>query len=117
MPTPRLAERDWQSALARLRECYPSDDALSRELGYERNRVRIVADNPSEAGEDMKEAIMALHHQIKDEHIAKDQAAITLLQTITWIEDEILTDEQLHVIEERWSRTKRQVQDLIDDPT
>lgn len=71
-------------------------------------------DGTRHIGSDTMETIIELHDKIERRPEYADRLCLNVLQTMEVIEDQLLTPEQLAVIETRWERLKERVENLHD---
>lgn len=116
MQDAKRGRRELRAILERLRTWYESDKALADQLDTTKSWVRAIAnDEDRSVGEERAQAVIDLHDAIEDRVVAADKAAIQLVQAMNWIEENVLTKEQVHLIGERWSRVRTQIQELKDE--
>jgi len=91
----------WKAAFNRLRLSYPSYAALGRDLGYHRNEVQQVADDPCEATIPFKKACKRHLRRLRHEHVAAGEVAAMALQAIERIREGEMEDEQVEAMRHR----------------
>jgi len=97
-----MSDLDTKERLARLRECFPSDDVLADEIGCATDTLRNVTrgDHELQVHADLTTAIDRLHEQIQKEHTAGLDAVSYALQTIERLRNGNLTDQHLDNVEQ-----------------
>ena len=88
-----------QERMARLRECFPSDEALADWLGFNRMTILKAAKGEDDVHQDVHERVEKAHTQIQKEHAAGLDAVSYALQTIQRLREGTLTDEHLDNVE------------------
>lgn len=111
----RRQKREWDAALRRLEAWHESHEALAQKLGTTKNVIgRYLAGEGEEPSDERKKKILDLHTRIKRMPQLAGEAAITMLQVISVIEEEILTPEQLQAVDTRWQLAKKRVERLAE---
>jgi transcriptional regulator with XRE-family HTH domain len=110
----RRQKREWSAALERLVAWHESHEALAEELGTTKNAIGLYLAGEKEPVEKRKKKILDLHTRMKRMPQVAGEAAITLLQVISVIEEKILTPEQLQAVDTRWQLAKKRVERLAE---
>ena len=110
----RQQKREWRAALRRLVAWHESHEALAEELGTKKGVIGQYLASEKEPSKKRKKKILDLHTRIKRMPQLAGEAAITLLQVISVVEEEILTPEQLQVVDTRWQMAKKRVERLAE---
>lgn len=86
---------DWKTDFERLRECYPTWDALGRSVGVDGKTLRQMKIDGREPTDAQKTAFADERQRIRDEHRIGGDIAVYALQLIEYIREEVeLTEQQ-----------------------
>lgn len=96
-----MSDLDTQTRLARLKECFPTVEALAQWLDVAETTIHRTVDEEDEytPDSDTCEKIRRAHEQIQKEHSAGIDAVSYALQTIERIREGTMTDEKLDNVE------------------
>jgi len=104
-----------QERLHHLKLAFPSNEALAEWLNCSQSTIEKVADGEREASTDFTRKVKRHHEQIQKEHHAGLDALSYTIQTMEWLRQSVLTEEQQERHSEKLSRIDRILQQKADE--
>ena len=108
-------ELSTQERLARLRLAFPSDQALADWISCHQDTIHAIVNGKRAAGADLAHKVQKRYEQVRREHQAGLDALSYTIQTMEWLRQSVLTEEQQERHSEKLSRIDRILQQKADE--